>query len=226
MDARPPRVAAIGVLILGLLQPQPHCARAAASDGSPPAEPPVRTDRERCDPFALRVEDLVAAGHPQSVAEEIAAGEFDDGSGVDCLTHTVVIYYCVNGQVNRVLRRVNSLCLESFGGSSGCTPLVCPPGWAAPDPCPLMSCPAPKVPMLETRISWACAGLPSSVSCVWLYPTSTTPTWTPCSGVPGTGILNCDCFPGMLDDCTELSVECRNPASPRHAGGACPDCDD
>ena len=83
MDARPTRVAAVGVLILGLLQPQPHCARAAASDGSPPAEPPVRTDRERCDPFALRVEDLVAAGHPQSVAEEIAAGEFDDGSGVD-----------------------------------------------------------------------------------------------------------------------------------------------
>ena len=226
MDARPPRVAAIGVLILGLLQPQPHCARAAASDGSPPAEPPVRTDRERCDPFALRVEDLVAAGHPQSVAEEIAAGEFDDGSGVDCLTHTVVIYYCVNGQVNRVLRRVNSLCLESFGGSSGCTPLVCPPGWAAPDPCPLMSCPAPSVPMLEARINWACAGLPSSVSCVWLYPTSTTPTWTPCSGVPGTGILNCECFPGMLDDCTELRVECRNPASPRNAEGECPDCDD
>ena len=223
-------VAAVGVAVLGAVPVAflAGLAHGAGDDspGGPPADPPVRTDRERCDPFALRVEDLVAEGQTREIAEEIAAQEFSDGSGVDCLTHTIAVYYCVNGQINRVLRRVNSLCLESFGGSSGCTPLVCPPGWAAPDPCPLMVCPAPKVPMLETPINWACAGLPSSVDCVWLFPTSTTPSWTPCSGVPGTGILNCDCFPGLLEDCTSLTVACRNPASPRNSEGECPDCSD
>jgi hypothetical protein len=95
------------------------------------------------------------------------------------------------------------------------------PAQQGPAPCPLMTCPSPKVPMVDTVVDWQCAGLPSAVDCVWMYPVSTAPSWTPC-----TGILDCDCFPMLAVDCASLVVECRNPASPRNAEGECPDCGD
>ena len=191
------------------------------ADGTTPPEPPFRTDRDRSDAYALRLEALLAEGNPPAVAEEIARREFDDGTGTECLTHKIVLYYCANGSLTRVLKRINSSCLEAVGAIAGCTPLVCPPGWAPPAPCPLMPCPSPKVPMVDTVVDWQCAGLPSSVDCVWMYPVSTAPSWTPC-----TGILECDCFPLLAVDCASLVVECRNPASPRNAQGECPDCGD
>ena len=189
------------------------------AESVPMSDPPFRTDRDRSDAYALRIEELLANGTPADTAELIAHTEFDDGSGVDCLTHTIAIFYCVDGQLARVLKRINSACLEAPGAESGCTPLVCPPGWAPPAPCPLMQCNPPKVPMLDTFADWTCAGLPSSVDCVWMYPISTTPSWTPC-----TGILGCDCFPEIATNCANLTIECRNPASPRNSEGECPDC--
>jgi hypothetical protein len=195
-------------------------ALAGRRAGSMPIDDlPFRTDRDRSDAYALRIEDLIEEGTPAAVAEDIAPAEFDDGTGTECLTHTIVLYYCFDGQVTRVLKRINSACLEAIGGTAGCTPLVCPPGWAPPAPCPLMPCPAPKVPMLDTLVDPTCAGLPSSVLCLWMYPASTAPSWTPCMG-----ILGCGCFPDIASDCAGLVIECRNPASPRNAEGECPDC--
>lgn len=190
------------------------------ADGTAEPEPPFRTDRDRSDPFALRVEDLMQDGTPAAIAEEIALREFDDGMGTACLTHTVALLYCVDGKLNRVLKRLHSSCLEALGGTSGCTPLVCPPGWTGPTPWPtVMPCPAPLVPMVDTMVDWNCAGLPSSVGCVWMFPTSTTPSWTPCDG-----ILGCSCFPLLVTDCAALTIECRNPSNPRNSEGECPDC--
>ena len=189
------------------------------AESAPAGDPPFRTDRNRSDAYALRIEELLGEGTPASIAEDIARVEFDDGTGTECLTHTIALYYCIDGQVTRVLKRINSACLEAIGATPGCTPLVCPPGWAPPAPCPLMPCAAPKVPMADTLVDPTCAGLPGSVLCVWMYPLATTPSWTPC-----TGILGCGCFPEIASDCAGLTIECRNPASPRNADGECPDC--
>lgn len=193
-------------------------SRALAADDLPGQVPPSLA-RQHSDEFALRVEELVADGTPRTAAEELARGELLAEGSTECLAYPFCLIWCEGGSIRRAYKRIDSNCIDDIATTQGCTPLTCPPGWAPPAPCPLPTCTAPQVPMWDTIVDPNCAGLPTSVSCVWMHPTSTTPAWGPCPGV-----LKCDCFPEIEFACQSLVVECRNPAAPCQEGDLCPNC--
>lgn len=210
------RASVLGCLFFGNLVLAPSAVNAA--DDVPGQSPPAWI-HSRSDPFAKRVEQLVAEGMPREAAEGQARAELLPEGATECLAYTFVVIWCEDGVLKRAYKRVESNCIDEIASTSGCTPLTCPPGWAPPAPCPLPACPAPRVPMWDTLVNPTCAGLPGTVGCVWMYPTAPTPSWGPCGGV-----LTCACFPELDGSCQTLFIECRNPAAPKQEGDPCPDC--
>jgi len=186
----------------------------AAGRGAPPI-----LDRVHSDPFALRVEELVQDGTPREVAVEQARIELHLDDEIFCLGFTFVVMWCEGGSVPRAYKRINADCLDAMAATRGVTPLTLPVGWAPPMLSPLPTCPAPQVPMWDTSVLPSCAGLPLGVQCLWMYPTSPTPSWGPC-----TELLGCDCFPELAVTPAALVIECRDPSAPSQAGDPCPNC--
>ena len=183
-----------------------------------PGQLPPPWIHARSDPFARRVEELVAQGAARDAAESQAREELLPEGSTECLGYTFVVIWCEDGVPKRAYKRITSNCIDEIASTAGCTALTCPPGWAPPAPCPLPSCPPPRIPMWDTAVDPVCAGLPATVGAVWMYPTAPTPSWGPCEG-----LLGCSCFPELDTSCATLVIECRNPAAPMQIGDPCPD---
>lgn len=186
----------------------------AAGRGDPPI-----LDRVHSDPFALRVEELVLDGTPREVAVEQARIELHLVDEDFCLCFIFEVRWCASDGIHRAYKLINASCLDAMEATPGVTPLTLPAGWAPPMLSPLPTCPAPQVPMWDTFVNPSCAGLPMSVQCVWMYPTSPTRSSGPC-----TQLLGCECFPTFAENPTALVVECRDPAAPSQEGDPCPNC--
>ena len=198
-----------------------------------PGQPAVIHDITRTDPFCLRVERLMADGMPRAAAVAQASSEFaaenageNAGENLgrnqeECLYNELTVLYCnAEGKIHRFQIRLNSKCVDDMWAVPGCTPLTCPPGVVPPAPCNLPTCASSgNVPMWDTTINPACFGLPATVTCAWVYPSTTTPEWGPCEKI----IVDCSCFPEFAS-CVGLSIECRNPAAPKQANDPCPNC--
>lgn len=184
-----------------------------------PGQLPPPWIHARSDPFAKRVEELVAQGTVRDAAESQARGELVPQGADECLAYTFVVIWCEDGVLKRAYKRIASNCIDKMASTAGCTLLTCPPGWSPPAPCPLPSCPSPRIPMWDTAVNAACAGLPPAVGCVWMYPTAPTPSWGPCEG-----LLGCNCSPELDTSCATLVIECRNPSALIEVGDLCPDC--
>jgi len=185
-----------------------------------PNQPTVVRDVQRSHPFSVRVENLMAGGMSAEEARAQALQELGTPGGPDCLVYEIEVLYCTgNGSIARLRKLISSKCLDDMWGRPGCTPLTCPPGWSPPQPCQLSPCQNGwQRPMWDTAIDASCFGLPSSVTCAWIYPTTTVPFWGPCDG-----LVDCSCLP-ELANCTTLTVECRNPSRPAQVGDPCPNC--
>jgi hypothetical protein len=187
-----------------------------------PGQPAVIHDSSRSDPFCVRVEELMADGLPRAAAVAQASREVVPEDGEECLYYALSILYSDDtGKVHRFSVRINAKCLDDMWTTPGCTPLTCPPGVVPPAPCNLPACTtAGQVPMWDTTIDPVCFGLPTSVTCAWIYPQTTTPEWGPCEKILDT----CVCFPEFAT-CAGLAIECRNPVAPKRANDPCPNCE-